>query len=123
MRKKHMRQIDRENKQVLRGYAKTADVMRKFAKEFIDNNMESGDDEDELASQLENEQVQAGSRDMIANPTSGSQLTSIQQGAQPSQRLEIERKRQKMYSSIDGPIASRMSRLGGVSQLSGPSSR
>lgn len=35
-----MKMLDKENKQILRGYAKTANVVKDFAKEIMDSDLE-----------------------------------------------------------------------------------
>ena len=57
-----MKQIDRENKQTLRGYAKTTNVLTQFAKELLEEDPEN----DGIGSELEEmEGIQTGSRKLV----------------------------------------------------------
>ena len=96
-RKKQMKQLDQENKQILRGYAKTANVVTKFAKELLDSDLE-----DEELSQDENKQ----------NNSRNAQLTSEVSLLHPSP-LNINL-RNKLYSSVDASNRDGRSVISGI---------
>ena len=55
---------------MLRGYAKTADVIKKFARELAGNDAESGDGD--VEGELADDEIVLGSRNMVHIPTKGS---------------------------------------------------
>lgn len=93
-----MKMLDKENKQILRGYAKTANVVKDFAKEIMDSDLE-----DEELSQED------------VNNSRNAQLPSEFSQMNPSP-LNIQL-RNKLYSSVDA------SNHNGRSVISGGASR